>query len=126
MGLAQGTELRNDTRRSRASYPDRSSARCLGGLFCSLAQRASFCGVDQPGPWHDLCDGANRGAPQALQIADRWHVIHNLGEALEKVLARHHADLKRALTPEEEHQVTTVLDQQALAHLTVRSQAEQL
>jgi len=73
-----------------------------------------------------FADGANRGAPQALQIADRWHVIHNLGEALEKVLARHHADLKRALTPEEEHQVTTVLDQQALAHLTARSQAEQL
>ena len=45
-----------------------------------------------------FADGANRGAPQALQIADRWHVIHNLGEALEKVLARHHADLKRALT----------------------------
>jgi transposase len=42
--------------------------------------------------------GANRGAPGALQIADRWHMIHNLGEALEKVLARHHADLKRALT----------------------------
>jgi transposase len=73
-----------------------------------------------------FADGANREAPQALQIADRWHVIHNLGEALEKVLARHHADLKRALTSEEEHQVTTVLDQQALAHLPVRSQAEQL
>jgi transposase len=47
-----------------------------------------------------FADGANRGAPQALQIADRWHVIHNLGEALEKVLARHHADLKAALTYE--------------------------
>ena len=45
-----------------------------------------------------FADGANRGAPQALQIADRWHMIHNLGEALEKVLARHHADLKRAFT----------------------------
>jgi transposase len=42
--------------------------------------------------------GATRGAPQALQIADRWHIIHNLGEALEKVLARHHTDLKRAST----------------------------
>jgi transposase len=49
-----------------------------------------------------------------------------LGEALEKVLARHHADLKRALTPEEEKQVTAGLDQQALAHITARSQAEQL
>src|SRR5579859_3745742 len=46
--------------------------------------------------------GANRGAPQALQIADRGPLLHNLGEALEKVLARHHADLKRVFTPPEE------------------------
>jgi transposase len=49
-----------------------------------------------------FADGATRGAPQAVQIADRWHVIHNLGEALEKVLARHHTDLKRASTPKHE------------------------
>jgi transposase len=73
-----------------------------------------------------FADGATRGAPQAVQIADRWHVIHNLGEALEKVLARHHADVKRVSTPEEEHQVIAALDQQALAHATARSQAEQL
>jgi transposase len=74
-----------------------------------------------------FADGATRGAPQALQIADRWHIIHNLGEALEKVLARHHSDLKRASAPsEEEHQVIAALDQQALAHVMARSQAEQL
>ena len=74
-----------------------------------------------------FADGATRGAPQALQIAVRWHIIHNLGEALEKVLARHHTDLKRASTPsEEEHQVIAALDQQALAHVMARSQAEQL
>jgi len=73
-----------------------------------------------------FADGATRGAPQALQIADRWHILHNLGEALEKVLARHHADLKRALTsPEEESQVIAALDQQALAHLMARAQSEQ-
>ena len=71
--------------------------------------------------------GATRGAPQALQIADRWHIIHNLGEALEKVLARHPTDLKRASPPsEEEHQVIAALDQQALAHVMARSQAERL
>jgi transposase len=73
-----------------------------------------------------FADGATRGAPQALQIADRWHILHNLGEALEKVLVRHHTDLKRASTPsEEEHQVIAALDQQALAHVMARSQAEQ-
>lgn len=28
-------------------------------------------------------DGATEGAPQALQVADRWHILKNLGEALE-------------------------------------------
>ncbi len=74
-----------------------------------------------------FADGATRGAPQALQIADRWHILHNLSEALEKVLARHHADLKRALTsPEEESQVIAAVDQQALAHVMARAQSEQL
>src|SRR5262245_53844811 len=51
-----------------------------------------------------FADGATRGAPHALQIADRWHLLHNLGEALEKVLVRHHTELKRAFTREEEEQ----------------------
>jgi len=74
-----------------------------------------------------FADGANRGAPQALQIADRWHIIHNMGEALEKVLARHHADLKRTMTPaaEEEQQVIAAVDQQVLARTLARSQKEQ-
>jgi len=73
-----------------------------------------------------FADGASRGAPHALQVADRWHLLQNLGEALEKVLVRHHADLKRALAPEEEHQLTATLDQEALAHVLARSQTERL
>ncbi len=74
-----------------------------------------------------FADGATRGAPQALQIADRWHLLRNLSEALEKVLTKHHADLKRVFTPsEEEDQLTAVLDQRALTRLKTLSQAEQL
>lgn len=72
-----------------------------------------------------FADGATRGAPQALQIADRWHLIQNMGEALEKVLARHHASLNRSSTPEEESQVIAALDQRAFAHAQARSQSEQ-
>lgn len=74
-----------------------------------------------------FADGATRGAPHALQIADRWHLLHNLSEALEKVLARRHADLKRAFTPaEEQDEIIAALDQQAQTRLKVLSQAEQL
>ncbi len=35
-------------------------------------------------------DGARQGAPDAVQVADRWHLLKNLGEALERLLQRHH------------------------------------
>jgi transposase len=42
-------------------------------------------------------EGARLGAPQAQQVADRWHLCKNLGDALETLLGRHRAAL-RALT----------------------------
>lgn len=46
-------------------------------------------------------DGARQGAPGAVQVADRWHLMKNLGETLERLLQRHHPALTaaaRALT----------------------------
>jgi transposase len=70
-------------------------------------------------------DGAARGAPHALQIADRWHLIQNLGEALEKVLAQHHADVKRALTAEEQEQLPPLSEPNSSTRTRGASQAEQ-
>ena len=41
-------------------------------------------------------DGAARGAPDAKQTADRWHLLRNGSEALRAVLEHHHRDLRQA------------------------------
>jgi len=40
--------------------------------------------------------GARLGAPQAIQVADRWHLLHNLVEALEEALLHHRTALRQA------------------------------
>ncbi len=44
----------------------------------------------------NFADGAARGAPHAVQVADRFHVLKNLVEALQQVLGREQALLNAA------------------------------
>lgn len=46
---------------------------------------------DRGGPY---AEGARQGAPDAQQVADRWHLLANLSEALKTLFARKQAQLK--------------------------------
>jgi transposase len=54
----------------------------------------------------EYASAATQGAPQAIQCADRFHLIKNLGEALEGLLAHH-------LATERKQQTQALLDEQA-------------
>src|SRR5438552_6986291 len=44
---------------------------------------------------------ARRGAPTAMQVADRWHIVHNLVDALERMAVRVLAPLHKQLSVDE-------------------------
>jgi transposase len=54
-------------------------------------------------------DGARRGAPQARQVADRWHLLANLGESVREWLERHRPFLQQAMPPAPTRQPESVV-----------------
>lgn len=53
-------------------------------------------------------EGGSVGAPSALQVADRWHVLHNLAEGLERLFRRYETVL--ASQPEAKRMVHPLVD----------------
>ena len=47
-------------------------------------------------------DGIRQGAPEAVQVSDRWHLLRNLGDAVRTIVDRHHGDLRRAAKQRDE------------------------
>jgi transposase len=60
-----------------------------------LAERPGV-GVIARDRGNTYAEGATKGAPGAIQVADRFHLLRNVHEAVERFLLRHHTALRAA------------------------------
>jgi transposase len=65
--------------------------------------------------WSDYAKAASEAAPNAQQVADRWHLLKNLREAIERLFERESETIARALKPAEPAAIPEVVAVEAPA-----------
>jgi transposase len=94
-GRTYGTILVDlERRRVVDLLPDRSAATLASWL--AAREGVQVIARDRGG---EYADGARRGAPAAVQVADRFHLLRNLGEVVGRVLRRHADRLRQVPAP---------------------------
>jgi transposase len=92
-GQSYGTILVDLERRSTIDLlPDRESSSLATWLKQNPGEE--FISRDRAGAY---ADGARQGAPSAVQIADRWHLLANMTAAVERFLNTKHSCLRQAV-----------------------------
>jgi transposase len=77
-----------ETRRPLDLLPDRSVQ-----TVCTWLEQHPEVEVISRDRWSEYATAAQKGAPQAVQVADRWHLLQNLVEALTQLLARNRSQV---------------------------------
>jgi len=91
-GQTYGTLLVDmETHRPIDLLPDRTAATLASWL--RRQPHIEIVSRDRAGAY---ADGIRQGMPDAIQIADRFHLSCNVGDVLERVLTRHHVALRVA------------------------------
>jgi transposase len=72
--------------------PDREAATFANWLKQHAGTAVEVVSRDRSGAF---ADGARQAAPQAVQVADRFHLLQNLGQALDRLLTREQRVLTR-------------------------------
>src|SRR5262249_11096424 len=92
-GQSYGTILVDLERRSTIDLlPDREASSLANWLQQNSGVK--LISRDRAGAY---ADGARQGAPSAVQIADRWHLLANMTAAVERFLNTKHSCLRQAV-----------------------------
>lgn len=91
-----------ETRRPLDLLPDRSVQ-----TVCTWFQQHPEVEVISRDRWSEYATAAQKGAPQAVQVADRWHLLNNLVEAVTQLLARHRSRVRQTTADANDGQALT-------------------